>query len=73
MHPREVAREALRQNAFGVILAHNHPSGVPEPSLTDINVTRHLKEALALLDVQVLDHIIVGEEHCVSFKVRGLL
>lgn len=73
VHPREVAREALRQNAFGVILAHNHPSGVPEPSFKDINITRHLKEALALLDVQVLDHIIVGEEYCVSFKVRGLL
>jgi DNA repair protein RadC len=73
VHPREVAREALRQNAFGVILAHNHPSGLPEPSLADMEVTRLLQKALALLDVQVLDHIIVGDRRCVSFKDRGLL
>ena len=73
VHPREVAREALRQNAFGVILAHNHPSGVAEPSLADIEVTRRLKQALALLDVQVLDHIIVGERRCTSLKDRGLI
>ncbi len=68
VHPREVARKRFARMPSVVILAHNHPSGDPEPSLADIEVTRRLKQALALLDVQVLDHIIVGDRRCVSFE-----
>lgn len=60
VHPREVVRQAIRCNAAAVILAHNHPSGSPEPSAADRAVTARLKQALALVDVRVLDHIIVG-------------
>lgn len=67
-----MVREALNQNAAAVIFAHNHPSGVAEPSMADENITKRLKEALALIDVRVLDHIVVGDE-CVSFAERGLL
>ncbi|MGE0082611.1 MAG: DNA repair protein RadC [Thiohalomonadaceae bacterium] len=72
VHPREVVRRVLVHNAAAVILAHNHPSGVAEPSRADEAITRRLKDALALVDVRVLDHIIVGEE-MVSFAERGLL
>lgn len=58
--PREVVKEALRLNSSAVIFAHNHPSGMPDPSQSDIHLTRHLTDALALVDVRVLDHIIVG-------------
>ncbi|MEN8175028.1 MAG: DNA repair protein RadC [Pseudomonadota bacterium] len=73
VHPREVAREALRQNAAAVILAHNHPSGVAEPSDADRRITRRLVDALALLDVRVLDHIVVGDRESVSLAQRGWL
>jgi DNA repair protein RadC len=72
VHPREVVRRVLAHNAAAVILAHNHPSGVAEPSRADEAITRRLKEALALVDVRVLDHIVVGED-MVSFAERGLL
>lgn len=72
VYPRDVVREALNQNAAAVIFAHNHPSGVAEPSQADENITRRLKDALALIDVRVLDHIVVGDE-CVSFAERGLI
>ena len=72
VHPREVVREAMRTNAAAVIFAHNHPSGVAEPSQSDLRITQRLKEALALVDVRVLDHFIVGSE-IVSFAERGLL
>lgn len=72
VYPREVVREALSQNAAAVIFAHNHPSGVAEPSRADEQITKRLKDALALIDVRVLDHIVVGDE-CVSFAERGLL
>ena len=72
--PREVVKEALRFNAAAVILAHNHPSGVAEPSRADELLTRTLRDALALVDVKVLDHIIVaGPGQTVSFAERGLL
>lgn len=72
VYPREVVKKALHHNAAAVILAHNHPSGVAEPSRADEAITRRLKEALALIDVRVLDHLVVGDE-IVSFAERGLL
>ena len=71
--PREVVRRALHHNAAGVIFAHNHPSGAAEPSHADENLTRALKEALALIEVRVLDHFIVGRGTPLSFAERGLL
>jgi len=73
VHPREVVRRALDLNAAAVILAHNHPSGVAEPSRADEHITRRLVDALALVDVRVLDHIVVGDGESVSFAERGLL
>jgi len=73
VYPREVVKEALRLNAGAVIFAHNHPSGMPEPSRADEMLTKTLQEALALVDVKVLDHIIVGGTDTVSFAERGLI
>lgn len=73
VHPREVVRRALEHNAAAVILAHNHPSGVAEPSRADTQLTRRLTDALALVDVRVVDHIVVGVEETVSFAERGLI
>ena len=73
VHTREVVKAALLNNAAAVIFAHNHPSGVPEPSQADEFITRRLKEALSLIDVRILDHFIVGEEFVTSFAERGLL
>ena len=73
VHPREVVRQALYRNAAAVILAHNHPSGVAEPSQADELITHRLKDALALVDIRVLDHLIVGDNRCTSFAERGLL
>ncbi len=73
VYPREVVKAALRHNAAGVILAHPHPSGVAQPSQADEALTRQLREALALVDVKVLDHLIVAGTHSVSFAERGLL
>ncbi|MCG5496402.1 DNA repair protein RadC [Ectothiorhodospira haloalkaliphila] len=72
VHPREVVRRALHHNAAALILAHNHPSGIAEPSRADQNITERLRDALGLVDVRVLDHIIVGDE-LVSFAERGLI
>ncbi len=72
VHPREVVKAALQQNAAAVILFHNHPSGVANPSQADQIITDRLKDALALIDVRVLDHLIVGEE-IYSFAEAGLL
>ncbi len=72
VYPREVVRLALKKNAAAVIFSHNHPSGVAEPSQADEQITQRLKEALALLDIRVLDHFVVGDE-IVSFAERGLL
>jgi DNA repair protein RadC len=73
VHPREVVKQALARNAAAVILAHNHPSGLAEPSQADELITRRLKEALALVDIRVLDHLVVGDGVCESFAERGLL
>lgn len=73
VYPREVVKQALRHNAASVIFAHNHPSGVAEPSRADESLTQALKQALALVDVRVLDHFIVGHGSMLSFAERGLL
>jgi DNA repair protein RadC len=73
VYPREVVKHALAHNAAAVILAHNHPSGVAEPSIQDQALTRTLAEALALVDVKVLDHFIVAPGACLSFAERGLI
>jgi DNA repair protein RadC len=73
VHPREVVKRALAHNAAALILAHNHPSGVTEPSQADRHITAHLKQALSLVDIRVLDHIVVGEGEPVSLAERGLL
>ena len=72
VHPREVVRRVLHHNAAAIILAHNHPSGIAEPSQSDIQITNRLKQALEMIDVRVLDHFIIGDE-MVSFAERGLL
>jgi len=73
VHPREVVRQALHYNAAALIFAHNHPSGVAEASQADELITRRLRDALALVDIRVLDHLIVGDNSCLSFAERGLL
>jgi len=73
VYPREVVKRALALNAGAVVLAHNHPSGVAEPSRADEFLTQSLKSALALVDVRVLDHLVVGAADVVSFAERGLL
>lgn len=71
VHPREVVKSALRFNAAAVVLAHNHPSGDPEPSKVDRQMTNKLKEVLGLVDVKTLDHLVVGRDSIVSFAERG--
>jgi len=73
VYPREVVKEALAHNAAAVVFAHNHPSGVAEPSRADELLTQTLKQALALLDIRVLDHFVVAGAASVSFAERGLL
>ena len=73
VYPREVVKQALARNAAAVIFAHNHPSGVADPSLADKNITRRLQEALSLVDIRVLDHFIIGENIAVSFAEQGLI
>ena len=73
VYPREVVKRALALNAAAVVLAHNHPSGVAEPSRADEALTQALRAALALVDVRVLDHFVVAPGSVVSFAERGLL
>jgi DNA repair protein RadC len=73
VYPREVVKEALSINAAAVILAHNHPSGVAEPSQADERITKRLKSALDLVDIRLLDHLIVGDGRATSLASRGLL
>ncbi len=73
VHPREIVKRAIQVNACAVVLAHNHPSGVAEPSKADEHVTKTLVAALKLIDVTVLDHLIVGRLEVISFAERGLL
>ena len=73
VYPREVVKEALARNAAALVLAHNHPSGIAEPSRADEYLTQTLKSALKLVDIRVLDHLVVGQGEVVSFAERGLL
>jgi DNA repair protein RadC len=73
VHPRVVVRRALELNAAAMILTHNHPSGFPEPSTADTKITQRLKDALRLVDVRVLDHVIVGTDGTCSMAERGLI
>jgi DNA repair protein RadC len=73
VYPREVVKRALQRNAAAVIFAHNHPSGVAEPSRADEAITRRLIDALDLVDIRVLDHLVVGDTEVVSFAERGLI
>ncbi len=73
VYPREVVKKALAYNASGVIYAHNHPSGLAEPSASDIAITQRLVAALDLIGVRSLDHMVVGDQEVVSFAERGLL
>ncbi len=73
VYPREVVKKALARNASAVILVHNHPSGVAEPSQADQRITRRLQDALGLVDIRVVDHMVVGDKDVVSFAERGLL
>ena len=73
VHPREIVRDAIAHNAAAVILAHNHPSGVAEPSQADELITRRLKEALLLVEIRILDHIVVAGGLCVSMAQTGRL
>lgn len=73
VYPREVAKRALELNSSGLVIAHNHPSGVSEPSQADIGITKRLKEVLGLLDITLLDHFVVGKGEMTSFAERGWL
>ena len=73
VHPREVFKRALLNNASDIVVAHNHPSGDPNPSKEDIQITKRLKEAGNLLGINLLDHIIVGEDKYISLKEKGVL
>lgn len=73
VYPREVVKRALMHNAAAVMLSHNHPSGLAEPSSADRSLTDALKQALGLVDVRVLDHIVIGEQEALSFAERGLI
>ena len=72
VHPREVVKSALRNNAAAVIIAHNHPSGVAEPSMSDARMTQRLKDALSVVEVRLLDHLVIGDCEFVSMSDRGL-
>ena len=73
VYPREVVKQALAHNAAAVIFAHNHPSGIAEPSQADQHITQRLKSALELVDIRVLDHIVVGDGETISLAEQGLL
>jgi len=73
VYPREVLRRALQHNAAAIILAHNHPSGIADPSQADISITQQLKETLSLIDIRVLDHLVIGDGYCVSLAEQGLV
>ncbi|RKS86006.1 DNA replication and repair protein RadC [Orbus hercynius] len=73
VHPREIIREALKHNAAALILAHNHPSGVAEPSQADRNITYQIEKACDLVDIRIIDHFVIGKGEYVSFAERGWL
>lgn len=73
VHPREIFKRALTNNATSIVVAHNHPSGDPNPSKEDINITNRLKECGKLLGIDLIDHIIIGDEKYVSLKEKGII
>jgi DNA repair protein RadC len=73
VYPREIVKQGLSRNAAAVILAHNHPSGVAEPSQSDQLITRRIRDALELVDIRLLDHFVIGDNSCVSLASRGLI
>lgn len=73
VHPREIVRQSIKKNATSIILAHNHPSGICEPSLADKQLTEKIFTACQLVGVKVLDHLVIGHDNCVSFAERGWL
>ena len=73
VHPREVAKRALELNAAAIVVAHNHPSGIADPSRSDRAITTRLRDALALVEVRLLDHFVIGDGESVSFAERGWL
>lgn len=73
VHPREVAKDGLQNNAAAVVFAHNHPSGEAEPSRADISLTRRLVDSMGLIDIRVLDHMVIGGTDVISFAERGLI
>lgn len=73
VHPREVMKPAILSNAASILIGHNHPSGQPEPSQEDINVTRRLKDAGKLMGIDLLDHIVMGDDSFVSLKEKGFI
>jgi DNA repair protein RadC len=73
VYPRVIAQKALMHNAAAIVAYHNHPSGVAEPSQADLRITQRIKEAVALVDVRLLDHLVVCVGECTSFAERGLL
>ena len=72
-HPREVVKQALRYNAAAMIIAHNHPSGIAEPSRADESMTKRIKDALSLVDIRLLDHFIIANNQVISLAERGFL
>lgn len=73
VHPREVMKTAILSNSASIIVAHNHPSGRPEPSQEDIDVTKRLAEAGSIIGIEVMDHLIIGEDTFISLKEKGYL
>jgi len=73
VHPREIVKSALLHNSAALILAHNHPSGLPEPSQADQRITQRIKEAVQHVDIRILDHLIVGADEITSMAERGLI
>lgn len=73
VHPREIFKSAILSNSASIIVAHNHPSGIPEPSSEDINITKRLNEAGKILGINLIDHIIIGYKSYVSLKEKGMI
>ena len=73
VHPRVIVKQALDDHAAALIVAHNHPSGVAEPSQADLAITRRIRDALSLMDIRLLDHFIIGESEVVSLAERGMV
>ena len=73
VHPREVFKTAILANAASIILVHNHPSGDPNPSNEDISITKRIKECSEMLGIELLDHVIIGDEDFISLRVKGII